>query len=132
MKTPLTEYFFEIEKRAQVLLEYPDNWDEEGSLATDRNTCLNVIRFVNTYVLIIFERYKLLLPVPYIDITPTGGLTVLWEKENVAFFIGFEKGIDNLASFYIKEKDNTSPKGSILIDSKPKEYLITWMKENIL
>ena len=131
MKTPLKEYFEEIEKRTKSLLEYPDNWDEEGALATDRNTCLNVIRFVNAYVLSIFERYKLILPVPYIDITPDGGLTVLWETENVAFFIGFEKG-NNLASFYIKEKDNTSLKGSILIDSKPKEYLITWMKENIL
>jgi len=116
---------------ATEILNYQDDWDENGADATDQKTFLSAARFLEVYSNFIFKNYAKVLAIPYVDITRDGSISIDWETENGKFLIIFNKQPTNRDFYYGERLSNSiSIKSAIEINSEIEvdESLAIWMK----
>lgn len=115
---------------AKVILEYKDDWDDEGAMATDINTFEKAVNFVVQYSVFVFNNYTTILKEPYIDILRDGSISVHWDAaKNTQLLIVFKKDKDELAYFYAEQGDRKIPFKSAIVPGDPvNETLAIWMR----
>jgi len=117
-------------EEGKEILQYEDDWDNEGAVATDSNTFLKAAKFVIQYSVHIYKDSSVILTTPYMDILRDGSVSVYWEsaKSNQLLVI-FNKRKDEPAVFYAEQGDRKIPlKGAIIPDEAIDESLAIWMK----
>lgn len=120
-------------EEAKELLNYADDWDDEGAVAMDGPAFEKAACFVIDYATYIFKHFATVLSVPYIDILRDGSASVHWEnKENNQFLIVFKKEADDLAYYYAEQSDRKIPfKSAIVPNASVDETLALWMKNHL-
>ena len=120
-------------EEAKELLNYADDWDDEGAVAMDGPAFEKAAGFVIDYATYIFKHFATVLSVPYIDILRDGSASVHWEnKENNQFLIVFKKEADDLAYYYAEQSDRKIPFKSAIVPNAPvDETLALWMKNHL-
>lgn len=115
---------------AKVILEYKDDWDDEGAMATDINTFEKAVNFVVQYSVFVYNNYATILKEPYIDILRDGSVSVHWEAaENAQLLIVFKKDKNELAYYYAEQGDRKIPFKSAIVPGDPvNETLAIWMR----
>lgn len=116
-------------EEAKVILDYEDDWDDEGAVATDVNTFTKAIDFVVQYSVFIYNSYKAILKEPYIDILRDGTISVHWEaSKNNQMLIIFKKDEGEIAYYYAQQGDRKIPlKSAIIPGEQVDETLALWM-----
>jgi len=116
-------------EEAKVILDYEDDWDDEGAVATDVNTFTKAIDFVVQYSVFIYNSYKAILKEPYIDILRDGTISVHWEaSKNNQMLIIFKKDEGEIAHYYAQQGDRKIPlKSAIIPGEQVDETLALWM-----
>lgn len=115
------------------ILEYPDNWDDEGALATDKYTFEQAVSFVIDYTIHNYYRFAVILGAPYIDILRDGSVSVHWKtKKEAQLFIIFKKENRELAYYYAESSERRIPLNSAIQPGAPvDETLALWMKNHL-
>lgn len=115
-------------EESKEILSYPMDWDDDGAVATDKETFHHAARFVIEYSLSAYEEYGVVLTTPYIDIMRDGSVSVLWESEKAQMLIIFKLGDRDLAYYYAEQKDKQIPtKSAIDISESMDNILFSWM-----
>lgn len=120
-------------EEAKEILNYADDWDDEGAVATDSNTFAKAVSFIVDYSKYIYEQFDIILNVPYIDILRDGSVSVHWENnEKNQLLIIFKKADEELAFFYAEQSARKIPFKSAIIPGGPvDETLAIWMKNHL-
>jgi|GEM_PF-1420380 hypothetical protein len=120
-------------EEAKEILNYSDDWDDEGALATDSRTFEKAASFVIDYAVYVYKHFSTVLSVPYIDILRDGSVSVHWENgENTQLLIIFKKEADDLAYYYAEQSDRKIPFKSAIVPGEPvDETLALWMKNHL-
>jgi len=120
-------------EEAKEILNYTNDWDDEGAVATDGPTFENAASFVIDYVDYVYKHFATVLSVPYIDIMRDGSVSVHWENgENTQLLIIFKKDVDDLAYYYAEQSDRKIPFKSAIVPGEPvDETLALWMKNHL-
>lgn len=120
-------------KESQEIVDYDDNWDDEGATATDGETYLKAVEFIVQYMTYVYEQFSVVLIAPYVDILRDGSISVHWEAgENAQLLVVFRKGEGQFAQFYAEGGAYKVPlKSSIVIDGPINEILVLWMKSHL-
>jgi hypothetical protein len=118
---------------ATEILSYPDNWDDDGALATNNHTFEQAATFIMDYAVYIYHRFAMVLSEPYIDMLRDGSVTVHWKSEKGAqLFIIFKKEEGALAYYYAESSERKIPLNSAIEPGAPvEETLALWMKNHL-
>ena len=120
-------------EEARIILEYEDDWDDEGAIATEIDTFEKAVNFLVDYSTFVYKNYAVILKEPYIDILRDGSVSVHFEAaRNTQLLIVFKKEENELAYFYAEQGDRKIPFKSAIIPGEPvDETLASWMKNHI-
>jgi hypothetical protein len=118
---------------ATEILNYPDNWDDEGALATNQFTFEKAVTFITDYTAYIYQQFSIVLNEFYIDILRDGSVSVHWKAENESqLFIIFKKEENALAYYYAVSGERKIPLNSAVEPAAPvDETLALWMKNHL-
>lgn len=127
------KYIAQHIEEARIILEYEDDWDDEGAMATDLDTFEKAVKFMVDYSLFVYNNYAVILKEPYIDILRDGSVSVHWEaSRNTQMLIIFKKEKNELAYFYAEQGERRIPFKSAIIPGEPvDETLAAWMKNHL-
>lgn len=117
-------------EEGKEILQYEDDWDDEGAVAIDAKIFQKAARFIIQYAVHVYYNSSVILTKPYIDILRDGSVSVHWEAgENRQLLIIFEKKENQQAVFYAEQGDRKIPlKGVIVPGDAVDESLAVWMK----
>ena len=120
-------------EEARIILEYEDDWDDEGAIATEIDTFEKAVNFLVDYSTFVYKNYAVILKEPYIDILRDGSVSVHFEAaRNTQLLIVFKKEENELAYFYAEQGDRKIPFKSAIIPGEPvDETLASWMKNHL-
>ena len=107
-------------RKSAYILEYEDNWDDEGSIAYSKKTFSAAINFAIEYSKAIWEEKFVLIHAPNILPGPEGSIDLLWDKQNYRLLLNIHPYPEQTASFY---GDNRTPvphiKGDFNLSDEP-------------
>lgn len=95
----LDELYAEIEK-SKYMLEYEDDWDDEGSIGYETSTWKRAIQFIADYAKWALNTMSMVIPKPKIYPGPNGSIDILWKSSYYRLLINISKDTDKDASFY--------------------------------
>jgi len=87
-------------RQSAYILEYEDNWDDEGSIAYSKQTYRAAINFAIKYSKEIWEEEFVLIDTPKILPGPEGSIDLLWDKQTYRLLINVHPHPKQTASFY--------------------------------
>lgn len=119
-------------KEAIQILEYEDNWDDEGALATDIETFIKAIDFLTSYSVSLLKYGTI--DKPYVDIMRDGSVSIMWETEKATLLAIFKKGNRELSYLYGQPKDKAKQPFPYSVEngSKIDEILALWMRQYLI
>ncbi len=97
--------------KSKKILEYPDNWDDEGSKAYNLMTWGNTIVFLINYANWSYDHFNIILPTPQILPGPLGSIDLYWENEEYELLVTIPENLNNNLKFYGDNKKDTKIKG---------------------
>ncbi len=107
-------------RKSAYILEYEDNWDDEGSIAYTKKTFSVAINFAIEYSKAIWEEKFVLIDAPKISPGPEGSIDLLWEKKTYRLLLNIHPYPKQTASFF---GDNRTPvpniKGEFCLSDEP-------------
>lgn len=122
-------------EKSKYLLDLNQDWDDEGSAATNIETYLRAIKFIADYSTYIFRNmHEIIIDSPDIDILKDGSIIVNWETATSSFTIIFDKKNTEFSYYYAKVKNGQMPplkygvKTEMGID---KITTVPWMANNL-
>lgn len=122
-------------EKSQWLLNLKDNWNDEGGIATNKETFLKAIKFIIEYSKYIFDELdRTIIDCPDIDILQDGSIIVNWETDGSSFSIIFDKRDTEFSYYYAKIKNGQLPPLKYAVKTNPGiDNLITapWMAINL-
>ncbi len=89
----------EIEQ-SKYMLEYPDNWDDEGSLPYKKSTWKRAVQFIANYAEWIYATNYQVILCPKILHGPTGSIDIYWRNEDFHLLINISIDEKLPATFY--------------------------------
>lgn len=108
------------------LLEYEEDWDDDGALPTNNAAYAQIISFLNGISKGIYEKFREVLQPPRIGLTKDGELTLHWINPKSTCVIIFERGRETY--FYSKNIEaNIGSGGPILMNGNFNMPLIEWL-----
>ncbi len=118
---------------SKYILKLNDNWDDEGSSATDLKTYIKAINFVVKYSEHILNTpLQQVIDAPFIDIMRDGSISVLWDTDKAKFLIIFKKNENEFSYLYGEEKSTERPfQYAIKNDNRIDEITALWMSRNL-
>lgn len=119
-------------KEAKQILEYEDNWDEEGAIETDLETFKKAVDFLTLYSIYLLKYGTI--DKPFIDIMRDGSVSIMWETEKATLLVIFKKGNKALSYLYGQPKDDTKQPFPYSVEnvSKIDEILALWMRQYLI
>ena len=112
-------------RKSAYILEYEDNWDDEGSIAYSKKTFSAAINFAIEYSKAIWEEKFVLIHAPKISPGPEGSIDLLWDKQTYRLLINIHPDPKQTASFY---GDNRTPiphiKGDFYLADEPNSAIM--------
>lgn len=131
---PILKHIAQQIEEAKEILNYTDNWDDEGAIATDFKTFEQAASFVVDYAKYVYAQFKTVLCAPNIDILRDGSVSVHWETEkSTQLLIIFKKDNDELAFYYAEQSDRKIPLKSAIVPGDPvDEILALWMNMHLV
>ena len=131
---PILKHIAQQIEEAKEILNYTDNWDDEGAEATDSSTYEQATRFIVDYAEYVYTRFNTILCAPYIDILRDGSVSVHWETgKNTQLLIIFKKVNDELSFYYAEQSDRKIPLKSAIVPGDPvDETLALWMNIHLV
>ncbi len=107
-------------RKSAYILEYEDNWDDEGSIAYSKKTFSAAINYAIEYSRAIWEEEFVLIDAPRILPGPEGSIDLLWDKQTYRLLLNIHPYPKQTASFY---GDNRTPvphiKGDFYLSDEP-------------
>lgn len=130
---PILKHIAQQIEEAKEILNYTDNWDDEGAEATDYNTFEQAASFVVDYAEYVYAQFNTVLCTPFIDILRDGSVSVHWETgKNTQLLIIFKKGNNELSFYYAEQSDRKIPLKSAIVPGEPvDETLASWMNKHL-
>lgn len=97
---------------SKYILDFEDNWDDEGSPAFKQSTWISAVKFIAKYSLELYNRFNKIIETPNIINGASGSIDILWQKENFRLLINIPESSSNAASFYGDDLGDTTVKGT--------------------
>ena len=95
----LGELYKEIEK-SKYILQYENNWDDEGSIGYAAKTWERGVQFITDYAKWTLDNMSIAIPTPKIYPGPHGSIDILWKGSNYKLLVNIPKDTNKDASFY--------------------------------
>ena len=110
---------------AKSILKLPINWDEDGALPVSPLTYDSAMRFLQQYVLFIFDNYKVIIETPSINPVKNGSIDLEWQTPNARLLINI-RDTQNAYYYGDQHKNINSIKGNVSIQTV-ENFLAVWM-----
>jgi len=98
---------------SKYILDFKDDWDDEGSLAYSEIVWIHTVKFIISYAEFILNTSKKILEAPEIYHGPNGTIDVLWEAKT-KFQLLLNVKEDGFISFYGDDFKNQKLEGVFL------------------
>ena len=82
------------------ILDWPDDFDDEGSLGYDKTVWLRAVDFVVANALRLWEDRRVVLPTPSIDPGPNGSIDLHWRPPRRELLLNIPVAEDAAVRFY--------------------------------
>lgn len=112
-------------EEAKIILEYTNDWDGDGSEATDLETFNRACNFLLSITKKIFDVYDVDILHPYISLLRDGSVFLQWQSLLIIFYKG-----KNEANYFGSDIKGIEFKGNIL-NNEIDETLVNWFKNNL-
>lgn len=120
---------------SKYILDFEEDWDDEGANATNLDTYNRAINFVRDYSIQIFmsAEPRIKISAPSIEILRDGSVAVNWETKKASFLIVFDISNDKISYCYGKNKVNGIPfKTGVENNNDVDEIVASWMRKNLI
>jgi hypothetical protein len=127
---PIIKKLGEAIQRSRVILELPDDWDEEGSPSYSESTWNRAAEFLFHNTSRIWRSHRLSLDIPKILQGPDGSIDLLWRTAKRDLLINLPANPDELGSFYGDDKEEGTKnaiRGTGLNISDDNEWIFLWL-----
>ncbi len=99
-------------QKSRYMLDFPDNWDEEGSPAYSVNTWNIAVFFISNYAAWVLDTFKIVIPTPKILHGPNGSIDLFWKQDHFNLLINIPASKDENATFYGDDYGTQKVEGS--------------------
>jgi len=103
-------------KESRYILDFEDNWDDQGAKKYLSSTWAKSINFITNYAKWIFDERKVIIPIPKIYHGPHGSIDIQWKNDDFKLLINIPEE-DTNASFYGNFGDNQEIEGNFSINN---------------
>lgn len=86
-------------EQSKYLLEFKDNWDDEGAKKYAPKTWIKATKFIGSYATWLLNIYNRVLATPKIYHGPEGSIDIYWKTEQYNFLINIPE-LGDIATFY--------------------------------
>ncbi|TAK55851.1 MAG: hypothetical protein EPO24_11715 [Bacteroidetes bacterium] len=107
--TPLAE---EIE-HSKYILEFEDNWDDEGAIKYESATWVRAVVYISNAAKKMLDRTGKVISKPTISHGPQGSIDIHWSTDKYYLLINIPMQENVPANFYGSDRKNISLKGTI-------------------
>ncbi len=108
----LKDIYDEIQE-SKYILEFDDDWDDEGSPSYKESTWETAVKFLINLVNMANNKIGFIIPTPKIYHSSDGSIDILWENEQFRFLINFPDDVNTKPSFYGDNYMSKKVEGSI-------------------
>lgn len=106
--------------KSKYMLEFEDNWDDEGSKAYDIETWNRAISFLACNAQFFLSRYGEIIDTPIIAHSLNGSIDIYWKNKDFYLLINIPQNIEESATYYGKNLNtNEHAEGSKKLDVFP-------------
>lgn len=111
---------------SQCILQLPDNFDDEGSMAYSEGTWQRAVEFVRSHTIWVWEHLELVVNAPNIAPGPDGSIDIHWEDNQRELLVNIPSDRGAPLRFYGDDKGEDRIKGTLSgIDSE--HGLLAWL-----
>ena len=101
---------YDVINQSKYILDFKDNWDENGSKTYLPGTWIKSVRFLVKFYTWRDQNYKPLVRPPKIYQGPEGSIDIYWKSETFTYLINIPEE-DETASYYYKTATGTKSEG---------------------
>jgi hypothetical protein len=105
-------------EESKSILDFEDNWDDEGAERIQYLTWLRAISFLESYAISAYKNFGVVIEKPDLTPGPEGSIDVIWKSASYRLLINISKEENQSALFYGDNYKDEKIKGSI----NPKEF----------
>jgi hypothetical protein len=131
---PSIKHIFERIEQSRDILNFEDDWDDEGSPAYKTSTWERATSFLRRSALHLWQAHHIVLDIPKILPGPVGSIDLHWKTDQRELLINIPETLDEPANFYGDDSasrehlPNQTVKGT-LDTSKENQWLLMWLMQ---
>ncbi len=104
-------------KESTSILDFPDNWDDEGSISYKTETLIRAIDFIIKYAIWIWDEKKVIIDTPSILPSTNGSIDLFWKNNESILLINIPTYSGSIAKFYGDNNADTKIEGEFPVES---------------
>ncbi len=112
--------------KSREILDWPDDWDGEGSPGYKESTWNRVQDFLLETAESLWRDNGVLVPVPRISAGPEGSFDIHWRSAGKELLINIPEDKTDPVSYYGDDREGNVTKGQLNLDTRPK-WLLMWL-----
>lgn len=126
--SPSLNHITKAIEKSRKMLDWEDNWDDEGSVGYSVETWNRATHFLLTMTTRLWMLYGVHLEIPRILPGPDGSIDIHWKTEKHKLLINFPANSGESISFYGDNKSGQVVKG-ILDLNLNNQWLLIWLMQ---
>lgn len=100
-------------EESKYMLDFKDNWDDEGSIRYKKETWIRAIKFIINYLKWAKEKADSIIKIPNIAHGPNGSIDIYWNDKNYRMLINIPENPESPFSIYGDDYENNKVKGTL-------------------
>jgi hypothetical protein len=117
--------------RSKYILDFKDNWDENGSKAYLPDTWVKAVRFLIKFYSWRDQHFKLLVKPPKIYQGPEGSIDIYWKSQTFTYLINIGEE-EEFATYYYKSPTGTKVEGEFNLINFNVDELQTYFEPSFI
>lgn len=114
-------------KKAEIIVELPNNWDFDGSKEYSETTWKHAVLFLCDFAKQLYNQFNIIVDTPKIYPGDNGSIDIDWETPNYGLIINIAEG-GELATYYGDNEYGNSIEGEL----STKNFTIDFVKDLLI
>ncbi len=129
MPTPMSPELGDLRgalAKSRDILDWPDDWDGEGSPGYKESTWIRVRDFLLATAESLWRDNGVLVPAPRISAGPEGSFDIHWQSAGKELLINIPEDVTEPVTYYGDDREGNVTKGQLNLATRPK-WLLMWL-----